>query len=443
MFRRPECPGAGIGMARILSAPPSRHKPLPRRARNSRLLSFLDTPGPCGYAAERMPDSTSFASGGSIRKLLLAALALVVLGALVYRSRGVIHLHDFSWDRLGHSVRRARGSLLLLSLVSIYLTYAVRALRWVRFSRYLGRATFASVYRSTLIGFTAVFLLGRAGEPIRPLLIARKDRLPVSGTFGIYVLERLFDIASTAVIAGFALLVLPRLAIDPAVHRNFLTAARTTGLTLLAGLFAAITFFVYFRLHGAQALERRLAGWHAATGWRRSCAGLFAGFSQGLQAIRTLPDLVAAVGYSAAHWTLVALIYLWVARSFGRADPHLAQLDFPGAMLVLGFTMVGSTFQLPGVGGGAQVASFLAFTVMFGVEKEPAAAASIVLWLVTFAASSLAGVPLLISEGWSMGELRRLARAEAIAEAAGTPAIVPDAAGANPDKPVKSGEAPR
>ena len=387
-----------------------------------------------------MPDSTSFALRGSIRKLLLAAVALVVLGALVYRSRSAIHLQDFSWDRLGHSLRQARGSLLLLSLASIYVTYAIRALRWVRFSRYLGRTTFANVYRSTLIGFTAVFLLGRAGEPIRPLLIARKDRLPISGTFGIYVLERLFDTASTAVIAGFGLLVLPRLAIDQGTHRAFLDAARTTGLTLLVGLVAAIAFLVYFRLHGAVALERRLAGWHSATGWRRRCAGLFAGFSEGLQAIRTFPDLLAAVAYSAVHWVLVAMIYVWVARSFGG---RLAELGFSGALLVLAFTMVGSTLQLPGVGGGSQVACFLAFTVVLGVEKEPAAAASIVLWLVTFAASSLAGVPLLIREGWSMGELRRLARAEVIAEAAGTPADVPDAARANPDKPVKSGEAPR
>ena len=52
--------------------------------------------------------------------------------------------------------------------------------------------------------------------------------------------------------------------------------------------------------------------------------------------------------------------------------------------------------------------------------QEPAAAAAIVLWLVTFATPCLAGVPLLIHEGWSMGELRQLARAETAAEEAGT-----------------------
>ena len=87
-------------------------------------------------------------------------------------------------------------------------------------------------------------------------------------------------------------------------------------------------------------------------------------------------------------------------------------------MLVMAFTLVGSAVQLPGVGGGSQVASFLAYTTVFGVEKEAAAAASIVMWLITFAACSLAGVPLLIHEGFSLGKLREMAEheKEAVAE---------------------------
>ncbi len=379
-------------------------------------------------------------TGGSLRRVLFGALALVVVGALIYRYRGAITLEGFSWARLVQSVRQARGSLLLVSLAAIYAGYAIRALRWVRFSRYLGRATFPGVYSATLIGFMAIFLLGRAGEPVRPLLIARKERLPVSSMFGIYVLERIFDTGSTAVLAGLGLLFLARQRLAGQESPTLTAAMQTAGLVLLALLISAIVFLVYFRVHGAEAVERRLAGWHTASGWKGRFAGVFAGFSEGLQAIQTLPDLLAAVGYSAAHWALVAMIYLWVARSFGLVDQHLAQLDFSGAMLVLAFTMVGSTLQLPGVGVGSQVASFLAFNGVFGVEKEPAAAASIVLWLVTFAASSLAGVPLLIREGWSMGELRRLARAEVEAKAAGAHAAVPEAPR---DEGAKPGEARR
>jgi len=49
------------------------------------------------------------------------------------------------------------------------------------------------------------------------------------------------------------------------------------------------------------------------------------------------------------------------------------------------------------------------FTLIFGVEKEPAATASILIWLITFASCSLVGLPLLLREGTSMGELREMA----------------------------------
>ncbi len=65
--------------------------------------------------------------------------------------------------------------------------------------------------------------------------------------------------------------------------------------------------------------------------------------------------------------------------------------------------------QLPAVGGGAQLATVLVYTKIFGVETEPATAAAIVLWLIGFAACSLAGVPFLIQEGLSLGKLRELA----------------------------------
>jgi hypothetical protein len=134
----------------------------------------------------------------------------------------------------------------------------------------------------------------------------------------------------------------------------------------------------------------------------------------GLHSIRTVSDLLAAVFYSALHWSLIALVYLWVVRAFGE---DLAEITLSGAMLVLAATMVGSVLQLPTVGGGSQLASFFAFTKWFEVEQEPATAAASVLWLITFAACSLAGVPVLIREGWSLGKLLHLAETDIPADA--------------------------
>jgi glycosyltransferase 2 family protein len=370
---------------------------------------------PCCYGAAPMRRS--------LRKVFFVALAVILVGVVLYRFRGAITLQGFRWQRLAESVREAQLRLLLLSILVIYACYGIRALRWVRFSRALGPASFPNVYSATLMGFTAVFLLGRAGEPVRPLLIARKDNLPISGSFGIYVLERIMDASATAALAGLALLVLPIRVLPNEKAGPLLAAARTTGTTLLAGLVALVVFLMYFRWSGAEALAPRLEHWRARGGWRLRLAKVLEGFGEGLRAIHTWADLFAAIGYTTLHWLLVALVYLWVPHSFGG---DFLAIDFGGAMLLLAFSVVGSTLQLPGVGGGTQVAAFLVFTVIFGVEKEPAAAAAITLWLVSFAAPCLAGLPLLIREGWSMGELRQLARVDAADESAGRHSSIQD-----------------
>jgi uncharacterized protein (TIRG00374 family) len=347
------------------------------------------------------------------RKVVLLLLAVLAVGYLFYKFRNSITLEGFHWGMVGQSLRDARLSLLVLSVFAIYACFALRAARWMRFSRHLGRTNFWHVYSATLIGFTCTFLLGRAGEPIRPVLIAKKDAIPIARMFGVYILERVFDMAAAAVIAGLALLVFERRPSMPGGRQNIRmeTLARTGGALLLIALVAAIAFLLYFRFHGAEWLARRLKkpSWHH--GWRAKIATLLEEFSEGLQGIRTWGDLGVLVAYSAVHWILVLWVYVWVAQAF-NAEPALAAMTLSGALIVLAFTLVGSAAQLPGVGGGAQLATFLVLTLIFGVEKEPAATVSIILWLVTFASCSFVGLPLLFKEGWSMGELRRLATAE-------------------------------
>ncbi|MGH9740968.1 MAG: lysylphosphatidylglycerol synthase transmembrane domain-containing protein [Candidatus Acidiferrum sp.] len=345
----------------------------------------------------------------SWRKLFVVLGALLVLGYVIYRSSGMIHGGSFSGTKLLHAVRTANPYLLILSIVAIYACYAIRALRWKVFQGNLGPSRFWPIYAMTLAGFSAIFLLGRAGEPVRPALLARKEKIPFADMFGIYALERIFDFASMAAIASIGLLLFQSRGHANQAASALEAAAKTAGSVFSVAVLVAIGFLVYLRLHGTALLERRLQGWHHAHGWRVKVAGILLGFVRGVQAIRSVGELLMAAFYSAAHWFLVAMIYVWVAHAFGG---RLGTIDLGDAMLVLAFTLAGSAVQLPGVGGGAQVATFLAFTTILGVEKEPAAAAAIVLWLISFAACSLAGVPLLFREGFSPGKWREMAQQE-------------------------------
>jgi glycosyltransferase 2 family protein len=352
-----------------------------------------------------------------LRQVLVALIILAAFGVVLYRSRHVLHLGDFNLTKLGHAVRQANIPMLLLSIVGVFVCYAIRALRWRRFARYTGPTTFWNVFSGTVMGFAAIFVLGRPGEPVRPLLLARKDRLPAASMFGIFVLERLFDFSCAFLLAIISIFFLRDKLIQAGADPDWTLSARRIGWILVVLLAVLVALPIYFRLHGAGELHRRLQGWRSTGGWRQSFAGAIAGFSDGLQAIRTPGDILVTAFYSVVHWAFVALIFVWIAQAFG--DPFAA-LNYAAGMLILAITLVGSTLQLPTFGGGTQLASFVALTTIFGVETEPAAAVAIVLWLITFASSLLLGVPLFIHEGMTFGELRQLAKAEAKAEDAGT-----------------------
>ena len=144
-------------------------------------------------------------------KIVIAVLVLAALGALAYRSQGAIHLADFSWSRLWVEVAGTRKRFLLgvaggrlrgLSAARV----ALEAFLPLSGTVLAGRRVWADadgVLRRCLCWVAPA-------EPIRPLLLARRCRMAVSSMFGIYVLERLFDTAATAVLAGSSLLLFRR-----------------------------------------------------------------------------------------------------------------------------------------------------------------------------------------------------------------------------------------
>lgn len=352
------------------------------------------------------------------RKALVLGLVVLFAGYLLYRLQGSLRSGQFSFAELWYAIHSANYLYLFLAVVVIYACYAVRALRWKRFQAHIGPAHFWNIFGMNLAGFSALFLLGRAAEPVRPMLISRKDKIPVSGTFGIYALERILDAACSAVLAAVGLLIF-RPSGNAEAQRAALAfekGARSAGTVFTLIAVVAFTGLIYLRLHGSAMLERRMQVWLAQHhGWRTGFARNLLEFLRGIQTIRSFGDAAAAILYSMVHWWLVAAVCFLVIHSFGG---RLGTLGFADAVLILVFSMVGSAVQLPVVGGGAQALTAFAMMKLYGVDQEPAIAAALILWLVMFAACSLGGVPLLFREGWRLGDLKRL-RQEETAEIGG------------------------
>src|SRR5882762_6619459 len=345
------------------------------------------------------------------RKALFAVLGILVAGYLLYHFRGSVHLNQFSGAKLWEALRGTNPLYILASVILIYFCYLLRAVRWQNFQKHVGSSHTIPIYKMTLAGFAAVFIFSRLGEPVRPLLISRKERIPLADTFGIYALERFLDVAfAVAVLASWFLIVTIQKFQHPGGGTAVLESVRKTAGTLLTvGTIGLVVLLVYLRTHGGAMLQTRMQVWLAAHGWRSRVARIVLGVVRGLKSIRSWRDFGYALAVSAAHWFLIILVYYLVALGFGG---KLASLRFQDSILIVALTLVGSLVQLPGIGGGPQAVMIGAYTKFFDVPIEAAAAAAMVIYLVTFGACIFAGLPLLIQEGLSIGELKRMRERE-------------------------------
>lgn len=116
---------------------------------------------------------------------------------------------------------------------------------------------------------------------------------------------------------------------------------------------------------------------------------------------------------------------LWLFRGKQRIKkigdrPHLANMDVPHVLLLMGFSMVGSIVQLPAVGGGSQLAVISALQVVYGIPPENALSCGILLWLVTFMSCIPTGLTLAHREHLSLRKLSKASHQTADAEPAVT-----------------------
>lgn len=346
----------------------------------------------------------------STRAKVLLAMALALAGTAygLYRISGTSEWRQFSWQDFEESFRNLRFSYLLLAALLIFGSYLFRSFRWREFLRSTKTADLRNLWVATLVGFTTVALLGRPGEVVRPWLVARKEGLSVSSQLGAWTLERVLDSLTLASFLGLALLFFPTRSGFHESHEQLLAHFHRAGLLLFAGAAALGIAVIQFRrrqrfiLAALDWLSRRLTARRRA-GLRK----VVENFAAGLTGIENVPSLLRCVGYSWLVWLSVTAAFWSVTQAVGEP---LSRLDWSSVVLVMAAMIVGSVAQLPGVGGGPQVATALTLTQLFDVPLALASSAALVLWALSFLLVLLPGLPLMAQEGLTWQRLRRVAK---------------------------------
>ena len=344
------------------------------------------------------------------RKYLVYAVVFLVLAVLVclqFRT-----WKNFDWARLFQF--QLNWSHIVHGVGYIFIAYFLRAVRWNLFLRPVRKQTSVlSLLPPTLIGFTGLALLGRPGELIRPYLISRREKLPFASQMAVWAVERIFDVAA------FTLLIVAAIFLPSKLH-TFMINARPdvrhwihiTGyslIVLVVGLLLAAMLMAYRGNRVAEWVETRFT--HLALGLGHRIAHRIREFTEGLNTIHGPFSFVLISGLSVLMWWVIALSYKEVTHAYG--EPALA-MSATEVLLLMGGSMIGSMVQLPGVGGGSQLATISVLDHVFDVvPKELAVSCGIMLWLVTFVAVVPVGLFLAHRERLS---LRKLSQETAKAE---------------------------
>ncbi len=309
-------------------------------------------------------------------QLILGLVVVAALAALLVWGHNRIHFnfHDFR-----SQIVLADWRKIAIAIGCIYLGYAIRSARWAMLLRHIKKVHSLSLLGTQVMGFTAVALIGRVADPVRPYLVARKTGLPLSSQIAVYIVERLFDAGSMALIFCSVILLAPAGAVP---HPEII---RKVGYGALASTVAGGIFLVAVRLaggvvasflEGAFGMVSRRAG-HAVGEKIRT-------FRAGLDTLRSFSDFGITLGLSLVMWGMITVAYLETTQAF-VASPQLAGMTLAKCMLLMAWSMLASGFQLPVIGWFTQIGLVAAaMSKFFGVAPEPATAFGATLLLVTF-----------------------------------------------------------
>jgi uncharacterized protein (TIRG00374 family) len=335
------------------------------------------------------------------KKRILASVAVfLILAILVYLQYR--HWRSFDWGMFWSQTHRIKKVHVLHGIALIYIAYGIRAVRWkILLQPARPKTTVMELISPTLVGFAGLALLGRAGEFIRPYLIARRTGLSFSSQLAVWTVERIFDFGAFAFLVALAILLPSALPSIP--HPEFYQSFREASFLLIALVAGTAVAAVLIRRKGEAAalwVEHRFG--HLSSNLGHRLGQKVREFGMGLNTIRGPLSMLLLTVVSVGMWYLIALAYQEVTHSYGV---DALQIPVSQLLILIFASMLGSLLQLPAVGGGSQVATIAILANVFDVPPEMAASCGILLWLVTFAAVVPTGLVLAHRERLSLRKL--------------------------------------
>lgn len=273
-------------------------------------------------------------------------------------------------------------------------TLYIRAQRWRVLLRPVGMPAMRTLVAATNIGFMANMVLPlRIGEVIRPVLVSRKERAPLSGILASVVLERIFDMFTIVLLFGIsASLVSVSEQVRQWGYGLFVLALVIGGGVAMVRWQEALAFRL-LRL-ALRPFPQRVA---------EPVVQFLRGFVRALETLDSPRTFLQMLAWSLYLWIVIATIHFCGIVAFALPVPRLL-----GSIVVTAIVAIAvSVPSAPGYVGAIQVGCTSALAI-FSVPKSDAFAFSIVLHITQFIAIVAAGLYSLMRQGMTLRQIEAM-----------------------------------
>ena len=323
-----------------------------------------------------------------------SALAIRVLGILASLAALWLVLRSVDVGASIELLSRANPLPLVCVLGILTTQVLLRAFRWPLLLPATPAGATVRVRRVVpvlLVGYLGNAVLPmRLGEPIRAILVARREDLDAPESFGSVVLERVIDTATLAIVAFIASVAVGA----PA------WIVRGTGVAAVGGgvLTAALVVVGVGPLVGA---VRRLARPLPGATRTEPILSRLGDFARGVDRPSRSRVMLVAVIISWACWMLDALTFSLVAASLGVSINPMA------ALLIAAVAVLGTALpSAPGYVGTFELAAATTAQTL-GVAAAPALALAVLAHLLMVVPVAVAGALSLVAMDVNLGRLAR------------------------------------
>jgi uncharacterized protein (TIRG00374 family) len=345
---------------------------------------------------------------------------------------------NLNWSEVRQSLSQADPFYLTLSVLIICIGYFLRAVRWQVLLEPITDSSLRELFATTTVGFAAIFLIGRAGEIVRPMWLPMRDRrVRPSAALVTLGLERIFDLAALVCFFAFNLLWFT----PPPGRESEFEWVVVIGWLMLAGVAAGFVLLIIYQRNSQRVvtwIEKVTDRTWIPDRLQKIFLSVLNQLSAALAILHNWRETAGVIFWTFLLWLAISLPTWYVLLAFNLP------ISFSDSLFIMGFAAVSSVVPTPGGAAGAFHTATAASLIFLrnDIRYEDAAAVAIAMHLVYFAPALIFGLYYFFHGDISVARFRSLLSSGHAVEEIESDSPDFEDAGAGKRKEVDDGKAP-